>query len=349
MRSACCAAAAVATARPVRLAYAPMPAGDYLEGLVLFGRCWAASSPGAWLLHAAAPRSSAGLDPGDRVRPDHDARGARGPPRCRGSSDSSGRGSVLVATALWVAVAALVPARRRRAIPPRSSRARRSRLGDPRLALLSAGSPRSRSRSLLDQAALAPGSIDILNFHLPGVARWIENGSIWQVDNFLPIVAPGNYPNNGDVILLAAVLPVAQRLPLAPVDLPVLGAHRRCRSTRLRAELGARRVRRGARRLPACSRSRPSRSRRWSTAFSTRSCCSASPPGSLFLLRHQPHAGRRRSWSSPASALGVAFGTKWYGVSSVAIVVFVGLWRRLGSTAARLAHGARARARRSSA
>src|SRR3954468_14603663 len=32
----------------------------------------------------------------------------------------------------------------------------------------------------------ATQSIDMLNFHLPGIARWIQTGSIWQIDEFLP-------------------------------------------------------------------------------------------------------------------------------------------------------------------
>ena len=61
--------------------------------------------------------------------------------------------------------------------------------------------------SLRDNLTTAPLSVDLLNFHLPVVARWIETGSIWQIDVFLPDVSPGHYPQTGDVILLAAVLP----------------------------------------------------------------------------------------------------------------------------------------------
>ena len=61
--------------------------------------------------------------------------------------------------------------------------------------------------SLRENLTTAPLSVDLLNFHLPVVARWIETGSIWQIDVFLPDVSPGHYPQNGDVILLAAVLP----------------------------------------------------------------------------------------------------------------------------------------------
>ena len=30
---------------------------------------------------------------------------------------------------------------------------------------------------------------------------------MWQIDQFAPLLAHGNYPNNGDVVLLSTVLP----------------------------------------------------------------------------------------------------------------------------------------------
>jgi len=49
--------------------------------------------------------------------------------------------------------------------------------------------------------------VDPLTFHLPNIGRWIQTGSLWQIDQFLPQLAHGNYPNNGDVVLLSTVLP----------------------------------------------------------------------------------------------------------------------------------------------
>src|SRR5205085_1645642 len=39
------------------------------------------------------------------------------------------------------------------------------------------------------------------------VARWIQHGTLWRIDQFIPGLAQGNYPQNGDVVSLAAVLP----------------------------------------------------------------------------------------------------------------------------------------------
>jgi hypothetical protein len=57
------------------------------------------------------------------------------------------------------------------------------------------------------QATESVTSDDMLNFHLPLVARWIQSGSFWPVVDLLPYDTTGNYPQNGDVLLLASVLP----------------------------------------------------------------------------------------------------------------------------------------------
>src|SRR5215213_2725417 len=38
--------------------------------------------------------------------------------------------------------------------------------------------------------------IDTLTFHLPNIGRWLETGSIWQIDQFTPLLPNGNYPHN---------------------------------------------------------------------------------------------------------------------------------------------------------
>jgi hypothetical protein len=56
-------------------------------------------------------------------------------------------------------------------------------------------------------ARQAVTSNDMLNFHLPLLASWIQGGSFWPVFDFLPYDTTGNYPQNGDVLMLATVLP----------------------------------------------------------------------------------------------------------------------------------------------
>lgn len=50
-------------------------------------------------------------------------------------------------------------------------------------------------------------SIDTLSFQLPQVARWIQTGSLWQLDQFFPDYSNATYPSHGNVLLLAVTLP----------------------------------------------------------------------------------------------------------------------------------------------
>lgn len=177
-----------------------------------------------------------------------------------------------------------------------------------------------------DQIITPSASIDFMNFHMAGVARWIESGSLWQVDTLLPFVAPGNYPNNGDVILLAGTLPWSNDFLAHLVMLPFLPL------TGLAVYAVARRL--GALAAPAAI----------AGALVVAIPVVAIPPlshaivdsvmlftfaaGILFLLRHHRSAATS-DLVLAGIALGIAFGTKWYGVSAVAIVVVVWIVARL--------------------
>ena len=50
-------------------------------------------------------------------------------------------------------------------------------------------------------------SIDTMSFQLPQVARWIQTGSLWQLDQFFPDYSNATYPSHGNVLLLAVTLP----------------------------------------------------------------------------------------------------------------------------------------------
>ena len=54
---------------------------------------------------------------------------------------------------------------------------------------------------------LPPEGIDTLTHHLPNVAGWIRSGTFWRVDQFVPLLANGNYPQTGDLAFLAVVQP----------------------------------------------------------------------------------------------------------------------------------------------
>lgn len=166
----------------------------------------------------------------------------------------------------------------------------------------------------------APTGVDALSFHLPDVARWIQTGTFWQINQFLPQLAQGNYPNTGDVVFLAFVLPFKSAVLVRWAMVPYLAATA-VTVFALGRELGAPR--------PA--------SALFAAALTTVPAVLAPAlvktqtdtvmlfgfaAGVLFLLRH------RRSQAAAdlliaGIALGIAFGTKWYGVSCVAVVVVV--------------------------
>lgn len=162
--------------------------------------------------------------------------------------------------------------------------------------------------------------VDMLAVYLPDTARLIQRGSIWHNEQFVPLLANGNYPQNGLLLQLATILPFRQdafaRFALYPyAALTVVALYA------LGRELGAPRT----------------------TAWLTGIAFAAIPhvaflvtqgladavlffgfaTGALFLLR----AWRTRSVAElllAGAALGVAFGTKWYGVPAVAVLL--GLW-----------------------
>ncbi len=244
------------------------------------------------------------------------------------------RGTVVVAALLWLGAASRVPAavgsaRDESANPePPEGRAERA-------ARLLAGAAVAAIGLLVlafarSQLVTTSSSIDFATFHLPNVAEWIQTGSIWQVSAFLPDVAPGNYPNSGDVILLSVTLPWSNdflaQLSIYPFYL--LGG---VAIYALARELGAR-----------------------APAAATAACLVLALPalivsslshgivdailmfgfasGCLFLVRWQ----RTRANADlvlAGLALGLAFGTKWYGISSVFVVVAV--WVAAGLLARR--------------
>jgi hypothetical protein len=296
-----------------------VPAGDYLEGLVFFALTLGGVLGGSALLLArrlpqltAAPRVVAfGLLATLGVLAVHLIPAIAG---------ILGRETVLAAAALWLAAAAFArPVAAEPAAPP-SAGSTADRL--PR-ALAAAGVAALVLYALAvarDQLTVPTLAIDMLNFHLPGVARWIETGSIWQIDVFLPDVAPGHYPNNGDVILLAAVLPwkndflvhVSMYPFWALTGVGVYALGRELRAPWPAAALAGCLVLA----IPSVSI--------WALGGSLVDAVmlASFAAGMLFLVRHQ-RTGSTAELVLAGLGLGIAFGTKWYAVTSVAAVVAV--------------------------
>ncbi|HEY8467028.1 MAG TPA: phospholipid carrier-dependent glycosyltransferase [Solirubrobacterales bacterium] len=304
-----------------------MPAGDFFAGAVLFAAMLAAALGGSWLLlrrrlpwlRGAEAATAFALIAVLGVLAIHLAPAVLG---------VLGRGSVLVAAALWLALCWRAP--RTRAEPPPLPRAEPrdpyARYGRP-LAWVGAGLTGLFFLAFVANQIVVPvGSIDFGTFHLPNVIRWMQSGSIWQVDNFLPAVAPGNYPNNGDVLLLAFVLPWhndflahgAMWAAYALTGLAMFALARRLGASLPVALMAACLLLA----IPAVAVS----AMRQSLTDSLMLFGFAA--GLLFLVRHH-RSGATAELVLAGLALGLSFGTKWYGVSSVAIVVAVWALARL--------------------
>ena len=250
------------------------------------------------------------------------------------------RGTVIAAALLAVGLAALVrPAGPIAARPQRAPADRPTPPGDQvSWALAALAAAFAAIAALADLGRWAGDElvgVDPLTFHLPNVGRWIQNGSMWHIDQFVPLLAHGNYPNNGDVVLLSTVMPwhndFLVRLPitffLVTMALAVFAVARELRASHAVSVLAAA----AAVSLPVVGIATIPRALPDSLMWTTFAC------GILFLLRHA-RSDRRSDLVLAGVALGIAAGTKWYGVSSVAVagVIWVAarlLARRTGAAA----------------
>jgi Dolichyl-phosphate-mannose-protein mannosyltransferase len=164
--------------------------------------------------------------------------------------------------------------------------------------------------------------VDSITFHLPNIARWMQSGSVWQVDQFNPLLAPGNYPHNGDMLYTTFVqgwendaFVRLAGLPFAALaGLAVYAIACELRAPRATAALAA-----------ACFAAMPVVALAATDGAKTDPVMLAAyGAGVLFLLRHW-RLGGRFELVLAGLGLGMAFGTKWYGVTTVAAVVVVWL------------------------
>lgn len=171
-----------------------------------------------------------------------------------------------------------------------------------------------------------PTNVDTLTFHLPGVARWIEESSIWGIAQFVPDQAHGYYPGTGNVVELAAILPWRSDFAIRLLGIPFLGVaavavYGSCRELRapFSAALLAALMLVSLPAVTVYVVERPIPDIVTVAGFAT---------GMFFLLRHN-----RTELGSDlviaALGLGLAFGSKWYGVSATLVVILVWSLARL--------------------
>lgn len=170
------------------------------------------------------------------------------------------------------------------------------------------------------------GGLDMNTFHLPSAARWIETGSLWQTDVFVPRQAYGYYPNSGELLYVWAMLPFDNdfliRWVIAPLlALLALAAYAVVRELGGSPALGAL----AATALvcvPIVGLATVSHGMPDVLLYA------AMTSGLLFLLRHR-RTGLRSDLVLAGLGLGIGFGTKWYGVSTAAIAIAVWAGARL--------------------
>lgn len=165
------------------------------------------------------------------------------------------------------------------------------------------------------------GGVDTTTFHLPQVARWIQAESLWGIHQFIPLQAHANYPHNGDVIHLASVLPwrndafarAASWPYVAIAGLSVYALAMRLRTGRPAAALAAGMLVC----IPSLILSATG------GALTDPTLIAMFGAGLLFGVRYLQEE-RRSDLVLAGIGLGLAFGSKWYGISSV--IVVIGLW-----------------------
>jgi hypothetical protein len=230
------------------------------------------------------------------------------------------RGTVAIASLLVLGAALALRARAGAATPPvaapRGGRVVRVCAG---LGALLAG---GAALALLAKVAGVPTlSLDALNFQIPVVVRWIQTGTVWRLDQYGPDYSNATYPQNGNVLLLAATLPwhsafLTRLVPVPYAFMACAGAYacaREIGAARAWALLTAATF--GA--IPVFDKVALDGAQ---TDTPMLACLAA---GALFLLRHRRTAARS-DLVLAGVGLGLAFGSKWYALPTVAVVL--ALW-----------------------
>jgi hypothetical protein len=241
-----------------------------------------------------------------------------------------GRGTV-VATALVVAAATVVADRRWRPTVPsppvrRPTDERRESWAEWAAPVVGVIAVLAFALAFLDhRRATAIDEVDSLMFHLPQVARWIQSHRFWQLDDFAPGWAFGNYPNTGNVLQLAVVLPWRDDAFVRFVNLPLLVLSGTAVATTA-WELGVRRSTAAV--AGAAAIAVPVLLQVSLNAANTDTLAYAGfAVGGAFAVR-ATRSGRRADLAYAGIGFGLAFGTKWYGVTSaVALAVPWLAWR----------------------
>ena len=229
------------------------------------------------------------------------------------------RGTVIAASAI-----ALVLASRVRPAETERGEAPRGEPGDTlawRLALVVVGAAVVYALAFLaTNRTVALADVDATGFHLPVVARWIQDGTLWKLNDFSPGWGFGEYPHTGNVLQLAVILPWHDDFLLRAVG-PLFLALTALAVYALATELGAPRP--AAAIFATLMAAVPSAAIVGLNHGQTDLVAAAGiGAGALFLARHA-RTGRWEELGLAALALGLAFGTKWYGPPEAVALLLV--------------------------
>lgn len=179
---------------------------------------------------------------------------------------------------------------------------------------------------LIDRRGVPITAIDALTFGLPTVDRWIQDGSVWSVGHYAVGWAFGAYPNNGEVVQLGAMLPWHSDAFVRLVGFPYVvfsGMAVYALARELRAP-------RSAATAWACASVAIPASLLAALEYQKTDivmlACFVS--GGAFLLRHA-RSGASSDLLLAGLGLGLAFGSRWYGVSGAAAVVAIWIGARI--------------------
>ncbi len=174
---------------------------------------------------------------------------------------------------------------------------------------------------LREHATVAVTHSDYVTFTMPQIARWIQSATVWKQIEFNPRYPVGTYPNSGDTWFLAFVLPWRNdafvRLATYPLlgltGVGIYGLARELRASAAHAALfAALALATRVVTIPAIDYVKPD-------CF----MLAGFAGGALFLVRGL-RARRTSDLVLAGIGLGLAFGSRWYGVPFVAVLV--GLW-----------------------
>ncbi len=176
------------------------------------------------------------------------------------------------------------------------------------------------------QIYVAPQGFDAANAYMPTAARWAQDGSIWGLHDWLPGFFFGASPGNGSVVVLAGLLPFDNdflaRYAIYPFVLlfavALYALARELAAPRSAATLIALMV------TAAPVVVQPA----LEDALLDPVLYFGVAAGFLFLVRHTRTAASSDLLIAGV-ALGIAFGTKFYGFTAVPIIVVVWLGARL--------------------